>query len=80
MSNLPAFQRFYILIFKNSTYIFRRFFNSISINECFISVIIYTRFILLIKRSFEFIIQCLYYHKFLTCGPRNIFKFVARPL
>ena len=38
-------QRFYILTFKNSTYILRRFFNSI--NECFISVIFYTRFILL---------------------------------
>ena len=74
-----ALQRFYILTFKNSTYIFCRFFNSISINECFISPIFYTRFILLIKRSFEFIIQCLYYYKFLSCGPRNIFKFVAGP-
>ena len=51
MSNQPAaLQRFYILTFKNSTYIFRRFLNSISINECFISLIFYTRFILLIKR------------------------------
>ena len=39
-----ALQRFYILTFKNSTYIFRRFFNSISINECFISPIFYTKF------------------------------------
>ena len=38
-----ALQRFYILTFKNSTYIFRRFLNSIFINECFISVIFYTR-------------------------------------
>ena len=45
-----ALQRFCILTFKNSTYIFRRFFDNICINECFISVIFYTRFILLIKR------------------------------
>ena len=70
-------QRFYILTFENFTCIFRRLLSSTSINQCFISVIFYTRFILLIKRSFEFVVQCLYYHKFLTCGPHNTFKFVA---
>ena len=69
MSNLPhflarPFKDFTFSLFKNSTYISRRFSNSISINAYFISVIFYTRFILLIKRSFEFVIQCLYYHKF----------------
>ena len=70
-----ALQRFYILTFKNSTSISRHFFNSISINECFISLIFYTSFILFIKRSFEFIIRCLYCHKFLTCGPSKILHF-----
>ena len=49
------------------------FFNSISINACFIPVIFYIRFILSIN---EFIIY--YYHKFLTWGP-HVFKFVAGP-
>ena len=39
LSHAALFLDFYILTFKNSTYIFRRFFNSISINECFISLI-----------------------------------------
>ena len=53
-----ALQRFYILTFKNSTYIFR-FFNSISINECFISLIFYTKY----KKDY------LYWYKYVQYSP-----------